>query len=424
MKVASTKSVSTKPHIVVLGAGFGGLYTVKELLWYFKNEEVDITIVNQTNYFLFTPMLHEVATGSVGHHQVVESLRELLYRTTVKLVVSEVGSIDLAKKTVSTKQGLINFDYLVVALGSTTNFYGVPGADKYTLTLKDLRNAITLRARIIESFEKAANTTDKVKRKELLTFGVIGGGPTGVELVAEMAELFWDNMINLYPNVFKPSEIRLYLFSQAPELLTQLHQSLRQEALRVLKDRGIDVHLASTIIEVKKDGVMLAGKTFIKMGTIIWTAGTTPNTPKFKQEVALDPGRRLMANNFLQMTGWANVYTLGDVASVIDSKSGKPLPMLAQVAVRQADTVAYNLAEEIRGTKNFQSFKYRSMGSLVSLGQWNAVAEMMFLRFSGRVAWYLWRTIYLFKFISWEKRFKIALDWTLGIFSYRDITKA
>ncbi len=424
MKVASTKSSSTKPHIVVLGAGFGGLYTVKELLWYFKDEEVDITIVNQTNYFLFTPMLHEVATGSVGHHQVVESLRELLYQTKIKLITTEVGTVDLAKKIVTTKQGSINFDYLVIALGSTTNFYGVPGADKYTITLKNLRDAITLRARIIESFEKAANTTDSVKRKELLTFGVIGGGPTGVELVAEMGELFWDNIISLYPGVFKPNEIRLYLFSQAPELLTQLHQSLRKESLRVLKNRGVDVHLASTIIEVKKDGVMLSGKTFIQMGTIIWAAGTTPNTPKFKQVIALDPGKRIMANELLQVNGWSNVYTLGDVASVIDKKTSRPLPMLAQVAVRQADVVAYNLAEEIRGTKNFQAFKYRSMGSLVSLGQWNAVAEMMFIRFSGRLAWYLWRTIYLFKFISWEKRFKIALDWTLGIFSYRDITKA
>lgn len=425
MKVVSTKSTSTKPRIVVLGAGFGGLYTVKELLWYFRNEEeVDITVVNQTNYFLFTPMLHEVATGSVGHHQVVESLRELLYQTKVKLVTTEVGTVDLAKKIVTTKQGPINFDYLVIALGSTTNFYGVPGADKYTITLKNLRDAITLRARIIESFEKAANTTDPVKRKELLTFGVIGGGPTGVELVAEMGELFWDNIIKMYPGVFKPNEVRLYLFSQAPELLTQMHQSLRTEALRVLKERGIDVHLASTITEVKKDGVMLSGKTFIQMGTIIWAAGTTPNTPKFKQAVELDPGQRIMANELLQVNGWSNVYTLGDVASVVDKKTNRPLPMLAQVAVRQADIVAYNLAEEIRGTKNFQSFKYLSMGSLVSLGQWNEVAEMMFIRFSGRLAWYLWRTIYLFKFISWEKRFKIALDWTLGIFSYRDITKA
>jgi len=415
----------TTPHVVILGAGFGGLYTAKHIVESFKKNEVDVTVVNNTNYFLFTPMLHEVATGGVGHHQVVESLRELFYRTQIKLLVDDVKNVDLKKKVIVTKKTEINFDYLVVALGATTNFYNVPGAKENTLTLKNLKDAIDIRNKIIGNFEKAAMETDLSRRKELLTFAVVGGGPTGVELVAEMAELFWDNIINMYPGVFRASEIRLYLFSQAPELLTQFHRRLRDVSLKVLEDKGIDVHLGSTITEVKKNGVQVEGRSFIPMDTVVWAAGTIPNTPKFKQKVELDHSGRIVVSPHLSIDNLTNVFAIGDVASLADKKTGRPLPMLAQIAVKQAKVVADNISQQIRGEKgDLKHFTYTSAGSLVSLGRWHAVAEIFFFRFSGAIAWVLWRSVYLSKFISKEKRFKIATDWIAGAFSLRDITKA
>lgn len=414
----------SKPRIVVLGAGFGGLYTVQHLLAQLPTDAAEITLINQTNYFLFTPMLHEVATGGVGHHQVVESIREIFHTQPVKVLVTEVKEVDLEKQTVVTKNGGIKFDYLVIALGSTTNFYNVPGAEAHTITLKNLRDAISLRNRLIDMFEKASITKDLLKRQALLSFGIVGGGPTGVELVAEMAELFWDNIIKMYPGVFAQNEIKLYLFSQAPELLSVFHQSLREEALQVLKNRGVDVHLATTITEVTKDGVILQGGTVIPMETIIWAAGTMPNTPTFSGKVEVDTGNRIRVDQYLNVVGEQNVFALGDVASLIDLQTSKPIPMLAQVAVAQAKIVATNITARIKGDQALRPYIYRLKGSLVSLGQWNAVAEVFGYRFSGRFAWYLWRTVYLFKFISWEKRFKIALDWTVGIFSLRDITRA
>lgn len=414
----------SKPRIVVLGAGFGGLYTVQHLLAQLPTDAAEITLINQTNYFLFTPMLHEVATGGVGHHQVVESIREIFHTQPVKVLVTEVKEVDLEKQTVVTKNGGIKFDYLVIALGSTTNFYNVPGAEAHTITLKNLRDAISLRNRLIDMFEKASITKDLLKRQALLSFGIVGGGPTGVELVAEMAELFWDNIIKMYPGVFAQNEIKLYLFSQAPELLSVFHQSLREEALQVLKNRGVDVHLATTITEVTKEGVILQGGTLIPMETVIWAAGTMPNTPIFSGKVEVDTGNRIRVDQYLNVIGEQNVFALGDVASLIDLHTSKPIPMLAQVAVAQAKIVATNVTARIKGDQALRPYIYRLKGSLVSLGQWNAVAEVFGCRFSGRFAWYLWRTVYLFKFISWEKRFKIALDWTVGIFSLRDITRA
>ncbi len=415
---------SSKPQIVILGAGFGGLYTVQHLLSLLPVDTAEITLINQTNYFLFTPMLHEVATGGVGHHQVVESIREIFHTKPVNILVTDVKEVDLEKKTINTKHGHVKFDYLVIALGSTTNFYNVPGAESNSITLKNLRDAISLRNRVIDMFEKASTVKDPIKRQAMLSFGIVGGGPTGVELVAELADLFWDNIIKMYPGVFAGNEIKLYLFSQAPDLLTNFEQSLRDEALRILRARGVDVHLATAIIEVKKDGVMIDGGAFLPMDTVIWAAGTTPNTPKFAGKVELDTSHRVRVDQYLNLPGQENVFALGDVASLIDLSTSKPIPMLAQVAVAQAKVVAHNVVARVTGRGSLRSYTYRLMGSLVSLGQWHAVAEIFGFKFSGRFAWYLWRTVYLFKFISWEKRFKIAADWTANIFSLRDITRA
>lgn len=413
-----------KPRLVIVGAGFGGLYTMREVLKTISSQDLDIVLINKTNYFLFTPMLHEVATGGVGHHQVVESLREFVYKTKVQLVVSEVGWIDLKKKVVSTKFGNINFDYLVIASGATTNFYNVPGALEYSLSLKDLRDAITIRNHIIDCFEKASVIKDPQKRKSLLTFGVVGGGATGVELVTEMAEYFWDTFQKIYTPGIDYHDINLYLFNAQSDVLSVCHPDLRVKTLSVLQEKGVDVHLNSVVSEVRSDGVVVDGGTFIPMNTVIWVAGVMPNTPHFKNEVKLDQGGRVLVNEELEVLGFDNVWAIGDVASCLDIKTNKPLPMLAQVAVQQAKVVAKNIKVKVEGSGISKKFVYKPKGTLISLGKRRAVADIYGVRFYGRLAWYLWRLVYLFKFISWEKRVKIAVDWMMNLFSPRDTTRA
>lgn len=408
--------------VVILGGGFGGLYTYKGLYKYFDHDELDITIVNRTNYFLFTPMLHEVATGGIAHHQVVESIRQVIYKSNDKLHVAELLSVDCEKQIVKTSIDELPYDILVVALGATTNFFDAPGAEEHSFVLKDLRDAIRLRTTLIETFENGSEIVDPVARKKALSFAVVGGGATGVELVAEIAELYMTTFLKYYHGIIKPADISLYLINRGPELLAPFHPTLRKNALDVLRHSGVQVMLNTGVKEVQANGILFDDGTLLEVNHVIWTAGVKPNPPMFTHQVAQDKGGRIMVNQALQMENCPNVFVLGDMASVAGA-DGKPLPMLAQIAERQGLHTGQNIKRLIDG-KPLLPFTYTSQGELASLGQWNAVANIRGFRFRGPFAWFLWRTIYLFKFLSGSKRAKIVIDWTMNLFYPRDITKA
>jgi NADH dehydrogenase len=411
-----------KKKIVILGGGFGGLYTYKSLYKYFKHDELDVTIVNRTNYFLFTPLLHEVATGGIEHHQVVESIRQIIYKTNDKLHVADLISIDCERQIVKTSIDELPYDILVVALGATTNFFNAPGAEEHSMVLKDLHDAISIRRMLIGSFEKASEMTDQEARRKELSYAVIGGGPTGVELVTEIAELINDTFLKYYHGLIKCEDISLYLINRDAEVLMPFHKSLRKGALEVIKKSGVKVMLNTGVKEVRSDSVLLLDDTILPVNHVIWTAGVKPNAPMFTHPVPLDNWGRIIVNSNLQIEGCPNVFVIGDIASLAGA-DGKPLPMLAQVAVEQGIHTGYNIKSLLKG-RSLLHFKYESKGGLVSLGQWQALADIYGLRFSGPLAWFIWRTVYLFKFLSSSKRVKIVVDWTLNIFYPRDITKA
>ncbi len=415
--------IHAKKKIVILGGGFGGLYTYKSLYAYFKHDEIEVTIVNRTNYFLFTPLLHEVATGGVAHHQVVESIRQVIYKTNDKLHVAELLSIDCDKKIVTTSVDALDYDILVVALGATTNFFNAPGAEEHALVLKDLRDAIRLRTTLIESFEKASEISDDIARRKELSYAVIGGGPTGVELITEIVELFNDTFLKYYHGSIRKEDVSLYLINRDPEVLGPFHPSLRKSALEVVKKSGIKVMLNTGVKEVTKEGVVLMDNSFLEVHHVIWTAGVKPNPPMFTHPVPLDKGGRIIVNSSLQMEGCPNVFIIGDIASLTLSENERPFPMLAQIAVNQGIHTGFNIKRAIEG-KPLLPFSYTSKGVLASLGRWKAVADIYGIRFSGPLAWFIWRTVYLFKFISRSKKIKIVVDWTMNIFYPRDITKA
>lgn len=414
--------IKQKKKIVILGGGFGGLYAYKGLYKYFKKNDIDITIVNRNNYFIFTPLLHEVATGGIAHHQVVESIRQVIYKTDDKLHVAEVESIDTERHVVKTSVAEIPYDVLIVALGATTNFFNAPGADKNAMVLKDLRDAIRLRTTFIEAFEKASEMKDTEARKKELTFAVIGGGPTGVELISEMAELFSDTFLKYYHGLISCEDITLCLINRDKEVLGPFDPVLRKSALKALHNSGVKVMLNTGVKEVHKDSITLTDDSVLKAKHIIWTAGVKPNTPKFSHNVTLDNWGRVSVNKSLQMNDCPNVFVLGDVASLLD-ESGRPLPMLAQVAVKQGLLTGLNIKKYLSG-KKLVPFVYKSEGQLASVGQWKAVANIRGYKFTGPIAWFMWRTIYLFKFLSGSKKVKIVVDWTMNIFYPRDITKA
>ncbi|MDD5165402.1 MAG: NAD(P)/FAD-dependent oxidoreductase [Candidatus Pacebacteria bacterium] len=437
-----------KPHILILGAGFGGMYVARELKSLVKKGEVDVTIVNETNYFLFTPLLHEVATGALAPQSVAEPLREIFAGTDIKICQGTVTSIDREHRMVTVLGDIngddvhhrikheITYDFLVIATGATTNYYNIPGADIHTYPLKTLADAAEIRRRVIDSFEEAILCDDPVVRARLLSFVVVGGGPTGIEIVSELSELI-KGMVKRYYHDTKcnpneagscgPEEPTITLIHAGTELLQQFSPSLRQAAADKLKEAGVQLQLNATVINVTPRGLELANNTTVSASTVIWAAGVKPIIPPFVGDMPALIGGRLVVDEYFRLGGDERIFALGDVAGYIDTMhttAEKPMtmPMLAQVAVGQSRSVAANIRAFTKG-KKMKKFEFHSKGSMVSVGQWFAIGEIFSMKIAGRLTWWLWRTVYLFKFISWKKRLRIVMDWTLDAFYPRDITK-
>ncbi|HMR01475.1 MAG TPA: NAD(P)/FAD-dependent oxidoreductase, partial [Candidatus Gracilibacteria bacterium] len=303
-----------------------------------------------------------------------------------------------------------------------TNFYDIPGAKENAFTIKSLGEAIKLRNYFIDYFEKASKVKDAKERKKLLSFAIVGGGATGVEVAGEASDFFYKTFCKYYCQDIEAGDVNLYIINRGPELLPQFNPYLRKKALQALTKKKVQIKLNSGVTSIEKDHIRLSSGETLPVNNVIWTAGVKANPPKINQEIATDSSRRLKVNQHLQIKDHPHIFALGDVASY-EHQSGKPLPMLAQVAVQQAKTVADNIAASIQ-QKPLKSFKYHSKGELVSIGQWGALGHTLGVNWSGPIAWWLWRTVYLFKFISSSKKIKIAIDWTVNLFHHRDITRA
>jgi NADH dehydrogenase len=407
--------------IIIIGGGFAGIYAARAIARA-AGKDAEVTIINRTNSSLFTPMLHEVATGGLGHHQVVESVREIIRGLRISIREAEVLSVDLAVKNVLTDRGEIPYDMLVFAQGATTNFFNTPGAQAHSLVLKDLRDAISIRNSIIDAFEKAATEPDQAARERLLSFTVVGGGATGVESAVEIAE-FSSGTLRKYYSGCRTTMPRITLVQSAPELLPMFKPKVRARALKVLKRQGVQVLLNTKVSEVGEDGILLSSGERVQAGMVLWTAGVMPNRIAVTGgELPLDPGGRILTDQAFAVLGYGGVFAIGDAAHV-DGFGERGLPMLAQVATREAKQLGINIARIMKG-KQPLPFSYRSKGELVSLGRWQAAGTIFGITIHGKLAWFIWRTVYLFKFNSGAKRLRIAFDWTLQLFYPRDITRA
>jgi len=432
----------SRPRIVILGAGFGGMYVAKRLASLAKRGLIDLTIVNKTNYFLFTPLLHEVATGGLSPRSVAEPLREIFRKSGAHIAQGSIKSINAAQRKVTIDNGsstcVIPYDYLVVATGAETNYYNIPGADKFTLPLKSLYDAAIIRSQIIDSFEKAIMVATPYERKKLLSFVVVGGGATGVEVTAELADFTLAMAKRYYQNTHcepeesghcRPEETTITLIHMGKELLEMFAPSLRKAAEERLTKSGVILKLSSTVSEVTAEGIKLTDGSMIPTTTVIWSAGVKAIIPNFEGGTPALAGGRLIVDQYFRIQGQDRIFALGDVAGYVDvhdfqkdSKNTKALAMLAQVAVAESKIVAGNIIAAIKN-KPLKDFHFHSQGSMVSVGQWFAIGEIFSMNIAGRLTWWLWRTVYLFKFASWQKRVRIALDWTLDFFYPRDITK-
>jgi len=415
-----------KKRILILGGGFGGVYAAlrleKLLAAKLAKREAEITLVSRDNFFLFTPMLHEVAASDLEITNIVNPLRKLLQRTQV--VVGQATRIDLRNQSVSIERGHKNqaneldYDHLVLALGSHTNYFNLPGLKEFSLAMKTLPDAVQLRAQIIQHLEDANSECILNDRRSLLTFVVAGGGFAGVETVAAIND-FVREALKFYPNL-KEEMLRVVLVHPGVVILPELGEELGRYAQTVLAGQGVEILLNTRVTGMSEKQVSLGGAEPLPASTLVWTAGTIPNLLLSDLPCAKERNR-IVVNQFLHVPDWPCVWAVGDCAHVPDTgHPGKSHPPTAQHAIREGMLVAENITAALAG-RPLKAFSFKSIGLLASIGRRTGVARILGFNLSGFFAWWLWRTIYLSKLPGLDKKVRVAFEWTLDLVFHKDV---
>ena len=410
-------------RLLILGGGFGGVEAARHLERLLRTrDDVEVTLVSRDNFFLFTPMLHEVAASDIDITHIVSPLRALLHRTSV--VVGEVQGIDLVARCVRVRHGLdehdheLPFDQLLLTLGSTTNFYGIPGLAEQALTMKTLGDAMHLRNRIIGLLESASIECAE-EDEGALTVVVAGGGFAGVETIAAVND-FVREALTFYPRL-RQRDVRMVLVHAGPHILPELGEELGVYAGRKLTQRGVDVLTGTRVQSVERDAIGLADGRRIATRLLVWAAGTSPHPLLQQLPCALDRGR-VVVDDTLAVPASPGVWALGDCAVVPDWRTGRPHPPTAQHALREARTAAENMLAMLDGRVP-RRFTFRTIGQLAAIGRRTGVARIFGVTFSGFFAWWLWRTVYLSKLPRLEKKLRVAIDWTLDLVFAKDFVQ-
>ncbi len=421
-------------RIVVLGGGFGGVFTARALAKLLKRRnDVEVELLSENNYFTFQPLLPEVAAGGIAPTHVVNPIRELLPSTKFRLC--RVRSIDFATRSVVVSQGeatelsRVAYDYLVFALGKVSDFSTMPGVQEHALPLKTLGDAFRLKNHVLRCLELAAIEENEQRRRALLSFVVAGGGFSGVETIGELWELV-ERSRRCFPDI-RPEELTFQIVHSTARVLPEMPEKLGNAAGRELERRGIELVLGERVRAASPDAVHLKGGRTLPCRTFVCTVGNAPNPivtyalDAGDFQVAQHRGRPIGAfacEATLRCVDKSRFFAVGDCAGV-PSPSGEGLcPPTAQFAIRQAETCARNIVATI-DDKPLTPFSFKALGMLASLGNRSAVADMMGIRFSGFVAWFAWRTVYLMKLPGFVRKLRVALDWTLDLFFPRDITQ-
>ena len=411
-------------RILILGGGFGGLYTALQLEKKIpRKSDIEVTLVNRENFFLFTPMLHEVAAGDLDLANIVNPFRKMLRR--VNFFNGDVERIDLKAKKVTVFHGdehhhhELEYDHLVLGLGSVTNFFHLPGLEERALTMKSLGDAIYLRNRMIANLEAADFECFPKQRKSLLTFVVAGGGFAGVETIASMND-FLRAAIRFYPHLHEEM-LRVVLVHPGAVILPELGEKLGRYTQKKLSERKVEILTNTKVEGVFDHGVKLSDGTMLESGTLIWTAGTSPH-PLLQSLPCKNEKGRLLVNEFMEVSDWPGVWALGDCALVPDPKTGGVYPPTAQHALREGKVLGENIIASIDGGKK-KPFVFSILGLLASIGRRTGVANILGVNFSGFIAWWLWRSIYLSKLPGFEKKVRVALDWTLDLLFAKDLVQ-
>jgi NADH dehydrogenase len=413
-------------NVLILGGGYGGLYTARKLERILPPASANVTIVNDVNFMLYTPLLPGAAGGTLEPRHVVVPLREELKRT--NLYLGHVLGADPARKEVRVRSAegreeALRYDQLVVALGSVSRTLPIPGLKEHAVGFKTLSEAIALRNRLLHALESAESVDDEDTRTALLTFVVVGAGYAGLEGIAELQDLAAD-VVDLYPRA-RLHGLRFVLVEARERVMMEISPELAHEATAELRRRGIEVRTSTTIERVSASSVELSTGEVISTRTVVWTAGVKPHPVVGRLGLPLTDGGRVATDRYCQVEGYADVWAIGDAAAIPDpARSGQPSPPTAQHALRQARTVAHNVALALgQGDGRRRAFRYRTLGVFVDMGRHRAVAETLGIKWHGFPAWFLARTYHLVMMPGPKRRTRLLLDWTVGLLFGRDASE-
>ena len=419
---ASDCSAMKKTRIVIAGGGFAGLYAAKYIDQHLARRlDIEVTLIARENFILFTPMLHEVAAGDLAPGDIVNSLRRILRR--VNVIAAEVQDVDLRAKKIRCLHGVdgteleFRYDHLLIALGSETNFFDNAGIRDWAVTMKNLSDAALLRNRMVAFLEEATLERDAAARRQWLTFVIAGGGFAGAETAGAVND-FMHETAKFYPG-FGDEEIRVVIVHPGDYLLPELGEELGRYAERKMRERKVEVIKGALVTGYDGWVVTLNNGLAIPAATLIWTAGVKPNPVVAALSCPKEKGR-ILVDECLRVPGFNGLWVAGDCAAVPEFGTGKFYPPTAQHGMREAVTAAKNIERKILG-EPLQPFRYRTIGMLASIGHHAGVASMFGFRFSGFIAWWMWRSVYLAKVPRLVKKLRVMMGWTLDLLFGRDI---
>jgi NADH dehydrogenase len=406
-----------KKHVVVLGAGFGGLTFCKE----FHHPDADVTLVDRTNHHLFQPLLYQVAACGLSAPDIAQPIRAILSdRPDITVLFDQVTNFDLARKKVVLEKNMLDYDYLVLAMGGRTGYFGHPKWEPFAPGLKTLDDALRIRSHILLAFEKAENETDTSEHDKLMTIVIVGGGPTGVELAGAFAELTRTVLKRDFRRI-DPTQARIILIEGGPVLLSHLPPDLSASAQRQLEALGVQVRTSTPVKNITPGEVELAAGEIIRAGNILWAAGVSASPLTKRLGVDLDKAGRVKVNPDLSVPGHPEVFAIGDLALVLKA-DGKPVPGVSPAAMQMGRHVAQTIRDELRlGPKPEArpAFKYWDKGTMATIGRSAAVAMIGKIKLSGFPAWLAWLFIHLIFLIGFRNRLAVLFQWTYSYFSFR-----
>jgi NADH:quinone reductase (non-electrogenic) len=400
------------PHVVIIGGGFGGLYAAKAL----KGAPVRVTVLDRRNHHLFQPLLYQVATAALSPGDIASPIRWILrHQSNVEVLLADVVAIDTAHRRLVLADGDMDYDFLIVAPGATHAYFGHDEWRSIAPGLKTLEDALDIRSRVLLAFERAERESDEQRRRELLTFVVVGGGPTGVELAGALVEIARQSLARNFRH-FDPGSARVILVEAGPYLLATFPEPLRDAARHDLERLGVEVITSRPVTNVERGRVAIGSET-IAAETMLWAAGVAASPLGVSLGVPLDRAGRVLVQPDLTIPGHPEVFVIGDLAALKDAH-GKQLPGVAQAAIQMGRHAAANI-KRILEHQPMQPFVYHDLGNLATIGRASAVADFGWLRLKGYIGWLAWAFVHILKLIGFRNRLVVFVQWAWAYVSYQ-----